>query len=177
MRTPEIVLASLFSGIALAIPLLFRGSLQIVIAQIGFSATLASHVPSLLSIVIGPVPAAVVGLFHTFGFWATLGPLVAARAFTAVIWGPLAAFYVARGGSLLIALFVVAMPIHAFGEMLAVMAFGVPLPGATPTLFFTFIHHFLDSAITLAVIRGIRPIMVSLNIPYFKRRTSKNPQD
>lgn len=177
MRTPEIVLASLFSGIALAIPLLFRGSLQIVIAQIGFSATLASHVPSLLSIVIGPVPAAIVGLFHTIGFWATLGPVVASRAFTAVVWGTLGALYVARGGSLLIALFVIAMPIHAFGEMLAVMAFGVPLLGATPTLVFTFIHHILDSAITLTVIRGIRPIMVSLNIPYFTRRTGEKRKD
>jgi hypothetical protein len=45
MRTRELVLGGLLAAISLLIPLYFRGTFQIVIPAIGFSATLASHVP------------------------------------------------------------------------------------------------------------------------------------
>lgn len=50
------------------------------IPAVGYSATLASHVPVMLSIVAGPAVVALVGATSTIGFLATLGPVVAATA-------------------------------------------------------------------------------------------------
>ena len=47
-------MGGVLAALALAIPLLFRGTLQFVIPAVGYSATLASHVPVMLSIVAGP---------------------------------------------------------------------------------------------------------------------------
>ena len=74
----------------------------------------------MLAIVIGPPVAALVGLASTIGFLATLGPVIAARAFTHVLWGVAASIYFFRGRSYVKALLLVALPIHAIGEGLIV---------------------------------------------------------
>ena len=87
MRSIDITLAAVFSAFALTIPLLFRGSLRIVILGVGYSATLASHVPLMLSTVLGPSVAALVITASTLGFFVTLGSVITVRAATHVVWG------------------------------------------------------------------------------------------
>lgn len=177
MRTVELALASVLSALSIAIPFAFRGTpLQIYIPGLQYSGTLASHVPEMLAVAVGPLAAVVVGLASTIGFAATLGPIVAARAFTHVIWGLAAAIYFSRGGSYLKALLLVGLPIHAVGEGLVVFALG-PLFGAIQVaagtagiLVFagTFVHHLIDSAISIAVLRVAKPLLLPL-LPNLRR--------
>jgi len=124
----------------------------------------------MLAIVIGPSAAAIVGLASTFGFLATLGPVVAARAFIHVLWGVAASIYVFRGGSYVKALILVALPIHAVGEGLVVFLLGpvfgvVKVAAEVAGLWVsigTVVHHLIDSAISLAVYRAVRPMLLPL---------------
>jgi niacin transporter len=167
----QVALSGVLSAFAIAIPFVFRGTpLQIYIPAIQYSGTAASHVPSMLSIMVGPSAAALVGLVSTIGFLATLGPVVAARAFTHVIFGVAASIYVFRGGSYTKALLLVALPIHAVGEGLVVYTLG-PVFGVVKVAaeaagllvsLGTVAHHVIDSAISLAAYRVIRPMLLPL---------------
>lgn len=160
MRTRELTVAGLLTAISLAIPLYFRGTLQIAIPAIGFSATLVSHVPTMLAMAVSPWAAVAAGLGSTIGFLVTLGPIVAARAFTHVIWGLVGALFVRAGGHLLWAL-AIALPIHAIGEGLVVwiatntFQTGVLVTGTTV------LHHLIDSTVTLAIFAAIRPLLAA----------------
>lgn len=149
-RAREVVVGALLTALALLIPLAFRGWLQVVIGP--FTATLASHVPSMLAMFVGPLPAALVGLGSTIGFWVTLGPVVAARAFTHVLFG-VAGAYLYRAGWPAWAVLLAVLPIHAGGEGLAVRAFGVPAAAAAGVAAGSALHHVLDSLIALALVR------------------------
>ena len=171
LNSAQLALSSVLSALAIAIPFVFRGTpLQINILAIQYSATAASHVPSMLAIVIGPSAAAIVGLASTFGFLATLGPVIGARAFIHVLWGVAASIYVFRGGSYVKALLLIALPIHAIGEGLVVYwlgpIFGVMKVAAGVAGLWvalgTVVHHLIDSAISLAVYRAIRPMLLPL---------------
>jgi len=171
LNSAQLALSSVLSALAIAIPFVFRGTpLQIYIPAIQYSGTAASHVPSMLAIVIGPSAAAIVGLASTFGFLATLGPVVAARAFIHVLWGVAASIYVFRGGSYVKALILVALPIHAVGEGLVVFLLGpvfgvVKVAAEVAGLWVsigTVVHHLIDSAISLAVYRAVRPMLLPL---------------
>ena len=77
-RVKKIVLAGLLVALAIIIPVQF-GFLKIVLGP--FSATLCSHVPMFLSMLISPVVAIVVGIGSGIGFFITgLPPYIAARA-------------------------------------------------------------------------------------------------
>jgi niacin transporter len=170
-RTAELALASMLSALSIAIPFAFRGTpLQIYIPALQYSGTLGSHVPSMLAIAVGPFAAVLVGLASTLGFAATLGPVVAARAFTHVVWGLAAALYVRRGGSYVTALLLVALPIHAVGEGLVVFFLGpvfgaIQVAAATAGMLVfagTLVHHLIDSAISIAVLRIVKPLLAPL---------------
>lgn len=171
VNSAQLVVSSVLSALAIAIPFVFRGTpLQIYIPPIQYSATAASHVPSMVAIVIGPSASALVGLASTFGFLATLGPVIAARAFIHVLFAIPASIYVLRGGSYTKALVLIGLPIHAVGEGLVVYSLG-PIFGVVKgaaevagiwVALGTVVHHMIDSAIALAVYRVIRPMLLSL---------------
>ena len=171
VNSAQLALASVLSALAIAIPLAFSGTpLQFYVPPIQYSATVASHVPSMLAITMGPSVAALVGLASTIGFLATLGPVIAARAFTHVLFGVAASIYMFRGGSYIKALILIALPIHAVGEGLVVYTLG-PIFGVVKVLaevaglwvfLGTLVHHLIDSAISLAVYRVIRPMLLPL---------------
>ncbi len=182
MRTIELAMASVLSALSIAIPFAFRGSpLQIYLPAFQYSGTLASHVPSMLAIAVGPIAAVLVGVASTIGFAATLGPIVAARAFTHVIWGLAAAVYVRRGGSYVTALLLIALPIHSIGEGLIVFtlapmfgAIKVAAETATVLVFAgTVIHHLIDSAISIAVLKVVKPLVLPL-LPRMSRTVRKS---
>lgn len=170
MKSIDIALGSIFTALAIAIPFAFRGTLQIYIPTIGYSATLASHVPVMLSTILGPMIAGFVGVGSTLGFLATLGPLVAARASTHILWGVATAFAMKKGMSYPKALFLVALPLHAIPEGLVVMPFGIPLEGAFFVMIGTAIHHAADSIISIVVLAAARPLLRSLNLPRSGRK-------
>ncbi len=144
---------------------MFRGVLQFVLPAVGYSATLASHVPVMLSVIGGPYVAAIVGVGSTIGFFATLGPVVAARASTHILFGVAAALAMKKGMSYPKALFLVALPLHAVPEGLVVIPFGVPLAGALINIIGGSIHHVVDALISLAVFRAVKPVIRSMKLP------------
>ena len=159
MRTVEVALAGVFAALALAIPFAFRGTLQFTVPNTGYTATLASHVPVMLSTVVGPPVSAIVGLASTLGFLATLGPVVAARASTHILWGVAAAFAIKKGMSFPKALFIVALPLHATLEGLVVIPFGFTYEAALLNVVGTAVHHTIDSFISIAVLRAAGPLL------------------
>lgn len=85
MKAKEIVTSALLTALSLLIPITFGGYIKIYIPP--FSATLASHVPSMIAMLISPTAAVMVGLGSTLGFLLIMGPVVAARAFVHVFFG------------------------------------------------------------------------------------------
>ena len=159
MRTVEVALAGMFAALALAIPFAFRGTLQFIVPGTGYTATLASHVPVMLSTAVGPIVSAIVGFASTLGFFVTLGPVVAARASTHILWGVATAFAIKKGMSFPKALFLVALPLHAIPEGLVVIPFGFTYEAALLNVVGTAAHHTVDSIISIAVLRAARPLL------------------
>ena len=159
MRTVEVALAGMFAALALAIPFAFRGTLQFIVPGTGYTATLASHVPVMLSAVVGPLVSAIVGFASTLGFFVTLGPVVAARASTHILWGVATAFAIKKGMSFPKALFLVALPLHAIPEGLVVIPFGFTYQIALFNMVGAAAHHTIDSMISIAVLRAARPLL------------------
>jgi niacin transporter len=164
MKTRDLVLAGLLTAISLLIPLVFRGWLQIAVPAIGFSATLASHVPTMLAMAIGPWVAVAAGLGSAFGFLITLGPIVASRAFTHAVWGLIGALAVRGGWPLLWALGLT-LPIHALGEGAVVWVATNSLQAGAVVTGTTMLHHTLDGAITLSVFAALRRVLPGLGAP------------
>ena len=159
MRSKDVMVAALLASLSLAIPLFFHGTLQIVIPGIGYSATLASHVPVMLSAIFGPLVAAIVSIASALGFFGTLGPIVGFRAATHIIWAVAMAVAVKKGLSFPKALFFVGLPIHGLLEGLVVLPFGVPWQGALINVVGASIQHVIDSIISIAVFKAASPLM------------------
>lgn len=159
MRTREISVGGLLTALALIIPFAFRGTpLQLFIPTLQYSATFASHVPSMLSMLVSPLAAAMVGLGSTIGFAITLNVVIGARAFTHAIWGVIGAVMIQRNAPFWLAL-VVALPIHALGEGVAVWLLGPGVRAGTLVAAGTTVHHIIDSLISLAVFRLVLPVL------------------
>ncbi len=147
MKTKTLVIGGLLTAFALLIPIAFAGWLQVVIPP--FTATLGTHVPSMLAMFISPAVAVAVGLGSTLGFLITLGPIVAARAFVHVLWAGFGAYLYRKGYSPWYVLLAV-IPIHALGEALVVLPFGFTLATATVSVGIgTALHHLIDAAISM----------------------------
>jgi niacin transporter len=160
MTMKDLLYGALLTALALLIPLAFQGWLQVAIPP--FSATLASHLPSMLAMTISPWVAVLVGLGSSFGFFMTLGPIVAMRAMVHVLFGVIGAKLYQKGLKLPHIL-LLTLPIHALGESLVVMIFGFDLYQALVIIGLgTALHHIADSAITLAVYGSLRKAGVPL---------------
>jgi len=153
MKTKQIVTGALLTAFSLLIPIAFGGYLKIYIPP--FSATLASHVPSMIAMLVSPAVAVMVGLGSTLGFLLIMGPVIAARAFVHVIFGLFGALLIKKGLSFQKALILVA-PIHALGEALIVLPLGFDLYTAFVVVGIgTLLHHYIDSAISLGLVKAL----------------------
>lgn len=163
----ELVYGAVLTAVALAIPLAFQGWLQISLPP--FSATLGSHIPSMLAMAISPWVAALVGgLGSSLGFLLTLGPIIAARAFIHVFFGVAGALGYRKGLKLWQVLLLV-LPIHALGEALITMPFGFDFYQSVVVIGLgTVFHHLMDSALTLALYRSL----IKAGVPLKKTRAS-----
>ncbi|MGI6576148.1 MAG: ECF transporter S component [bacterium] len=150
MRTRELVYGALLTAFSLVIPLAFGGYLRVIIPP--FTATLASHVPVMLSMLFSPLVAFLVGVGSTIGFLIVAGPVVAARAAVHIIIGVLGALLIRQGRPYRFALLVTA-PVHALGEAFIVLPFGFDLfHGLYVVGVGTLLHHGIDALIALLLV-------------------------
>ncbi len=149
MRVKEIVWGGLLTSLALIIPLAFGGTLGVTIPP--FSATLASHVPVMFSMLISPLVALMVAAGSALGFLIKLGPVIGARAGMHIIFAVFGALMIRRGYSFKVTL-LATMPIHALSEALIVLPFGFTLQKAGVAVGIgTALHHGVDSLIALSL--------------------------
>jgi len=152
----EITIGALLTALAIIIPIQF-GFLKIVVGP--FTATLASHVPMFLSMLINPAIALMVGVGSAIGFLLTTPLVVAARAAMHIIVGFAGAYIIRRGMHYALA-FAITAPLHAILEALVVIPFGwtayeVLVAVGVGTL----LHHGVDAAISSAIVYLINPRM------------------
>ncbi|HHU31353.1 MAG TPA: ECF transporter S component [Clostridia bacterium] len=163
MKTNEIVLGGLLTALALVIPMAFGGILSIVIPP--FSATLAAHVPIMLSMTISPLTAIMVGLGSSLGFLIKLGPIIAARALVHVVFGFVGALLYKKGKPFY-QILLITLPIHGIGEALIVLPFGLSLYDAGLVVGIgTMLHHAIDSVISLGVLKQLTLVKKSFTSP------------
>ena len=145
MNTKKITFTALLTGLAIIIP--FAVLFKVVIPP--FTATLGSHVPMFISMLLGPQAAILVGLGSAFGFFLNLGPLVGARALMHVVVGVVGAHLIRRGTSFAKASIITA-PIHGILEALVVMPFiGLDVYKLLViTCIGTILHHGADAFIS-----------------------------
>jgi niacin transporter len=157
----ELLYGAILAALAILIPTAFGGWLQVYIPP--FSATLGSHVPTMLAMFISPRVAALVGIGSSLGFWFTLGPVVAARAAVHILIGIIGGLLVRAGYSNRGALILTALP-HAVGEAVVVTLFGFDLYTALVVVGIgTLLHHTVDSVIALAAAGSLAKAGVKLN--------------
>jgi len=113
-------IGALLLALSLIIPLALGGVLGVVIGP--FSATLASHVPIMISMLFGPGVAGTVALGSAIGFFVKLGPVVGMRAAMHIPVAILGAILLKRQLSYPLVLAITG-PIHALLEGLIVQPF------------------------------------------------------
>lgn len=153
MNTKKLTLTALLTAIAIIIP--FAVFFKIIIPP--FTATLGSHVPMFISMLLGPQVAIMVGLGSALGFFLNLGPLVGLRALMHVIVGALGALLINKGMSFGKVSLVTA-PLHGILEALVVMPFiGFDVYKLlVVTAIGTMLHHGADAFISHVIINVLQ---------------------
>jgi len=160
MQVQEMLYGALLTGLAILIPTVFGGWLQIRIPP--FTATLGSHIPTMLAMFISPTVAVFVGIGSTIGFFMTLGVDVAARAAVHIIVGLVGAKLVRRNLAAPAVLALTAIP-HALGEAIVVMLFTHDLYTALILVGVgTVLHHSLDAVLTLVLKHALTKAGINL---------------
>lgn len=118
MNTKKLTIAALLTSLAIVIP--FAVFFKVMIPP--FSATLGSHVPMFIAMLLGPEAAIMVGLGSALGFFLTLGPIIGARAAMHIIVGVIGAGLIKKGMSFGKVATITA-PIHGLLEMLVIIPF------------------------------------------------------
>ncbi|MBB6622289.1 ECF transporter S component [Clostridium gasigenes] len=153
-KVRQMVFAALLTAFAIIIPIQF-GFLKIIIPP--FTATIASHVPMFIAMLISPMVAVVVGIGSTLGFSLTGLPLpVVFRASTHIVVGLIGAIIVLKNRNFKMAI-IITGPIHGILEALVIIPF-VPV-GDYKILIITCIgaiaHHYVDGTIAYALAKAI----------------------
>lgn len=153
MNTKKLTLAALLTSLAIIIP--FAVFFKVVIPP--FSATIGSHVPMFISMLLGPEVAIMVGLGSALGFFLNLGPVVGARAFMHVFVGVIGAKLIKKGMSFG-KVSIITAPIHGLLEALVVIPFiGFDVYNLLViTAVGTMLHHGADAFISYVMINVLQ---------------------
>ncbi len=155
MKTRDIVVGGLLTGLSIMIPLVLAGTPLMVHIPPFFTATIAAHVPTLLAMAISPGVAAMVAIGSGIGFILKVSPIVGARAFTHLIFALVGAYSYRKGRSYNKILLFTA-PIHGLFESLVVLPFGWDLKQAFLACGVgTMVHHLIDAAIAAVVYQAL----------------------
>ena len=153
-KIKQMTYAGLLTALAIIIPIQF-GFLRIYLPP--FSATIASHVPMMISMFISPFVAVVVGIGSTIGFLIAGTPIViVCRAATHIIVGYVGAKIIKKDRSYIKAVLMTA-PLHGVLEALV----AIPFIGLNVfellivTCVGTIVHHLVDSIIGFILIKSI----------------------
>lgn len=150
----ELVFAALLTAFAIIIPIQF-GFLKIYIPP--FSATIASHVPMFLAMLISPMVAVIVGIGSGVGFLLSGMPMpIVFRALTHIIVGLVGARIVLKDKNFKKAILITG-PIHGILEALVVIPFvgGDMYQILVVTGVGTFIHHYIDGAVSYVLAEAV----------------------
>jgi len=153
-KTRQMVYAGLLTAFAIIIPIQFI-FLRFTFGP--FTATLASHVPMFLAMLISPFVAVVVGIGSTIGFlMAGSDPVIVARAATHIVVGYVGAKIILKNQSYIKATTITA-PIHGLLEALVVIPFfGFNIYKLLVVVAIgTILHHAVDSTIAYATVRAV----------------------
>ncbi len=154
----NMTIGALLLALSLIIPMALGGVLGVVIGP--FSATLASHVPLMVSMFFGPWVAGIVALGSATGFFLKLGPVIGMRAAMHIPVGIAGALLLRKRLSYPLVLGITG-PIHALLEGLIVqpflafgssqMLYGKSEPWALFSLVAggTLVHHTMDALIAV----------------------------
>jgi len=153
IRVGDLAATGILTALALMIPIVFT-FLRITIPPF-FTATLMSHVPSMLAMLMGPFAAIGVGLGSALGFTIFVGPAIGARALSHALFAWVGNMAWNRGTPLWLVL-LIALPFHAAFEMLVVWLMSGSLSMALITLLGTAIHHSMDGVIALGLVAALR---------------------
>ena len=151
-KIKKMVFAAVLTAIAIIIPTQF-GFLKITIPP--FTATIASHVPMFLAMLISPAVAAFVGIGSALGFFITSDPVVAARAAMHIIVGFIGALIVNKNKSFKKAIAITA-PIHGILEGLVVIPFGYSVYEFIVVVAIgTTLHHIVDGVLSYSLANSL----------------------
>lgn len=153
MNTKKIALTALLTALAIVIP--FAVFFKVIIPP--FTATLGSHVPMFIAMLLGPKVAIMAGLGSAFGFFLNLGPLIGARAFMHVFVGLAGAKLIEKGMSFG-KVSAITAPLHGLLEVLIVMPFvGLDVYNLLIiTGVGTMLHHGADAFISYVLINVLQ---------------------
>ncbi len=140
-----------------------------------FSVTIASHVAVILAMFVNPFAVVCSVIGSTIAFLNILGPIVAMRAFSHLIFTLVGYFLLKKRYNLILVILITAV-LHALGEVLVV---ALLMPAATPTFIWgitggvTVLHHCFDFAIAMVIYKAlsVSPNLVPLqkvNLKQFK---------
>lgn len=115
----KLTYTALLTAWAMIIPFVF-GFMTVIIGP--FTATITSHVPMFLSMLLGPQAAVITGIGSALGFFMTKGPIIGARALMHALVGLMGALLIKRKVSFQKVVFFTA-PVHGILEAVVVLIF------------------------------------------------------
>ncbi|MDR7857343.1 hypothetical protein [Tissierella sp.] len=153
MNVKKLTLSALLTALAILIP--FVVFFKVIVPP--FSATLGSHVPMFISMLLGPEVAIMVGLGSALGFFLNLGPVVGLRAFMHVFIGIIGAKLIKKGMSFGKVSLITA-PIHGLLEAIVVIPFiGFDVYKLLiVTGVGTILHHGADAFISYVILGALK---------------------
>lgn len=158
MKTKDMMIGAMLTALSILIPVAFGGYLRIYLPP--FSATLGSHVPLFLGLVISPAVGGMVGLGSALGFFIILGPVIGARASIHILLGLAGGLLYKKNGSLTKTLALI-LPLHALGEALVVLPFGFdPYTAFVVVGIGTGLHHIMDAVIAVLIFANLRHLPI-----------------
>ncbi len=170
----HIVIAGILTAFSLIIPML---PFKLPLPQ-PFSVTFAAHVPTLLAMFFSPWVAACTVVGSTVGFLISVGPIVAIRAASHIIFALAGAFMLRKKVNPYL-VFAVCALLHGLGEAASVYLFG-PMCGFAEstslsylfgTVFgITIFHHAVDCVITVILIAALEKAKFMKNTGVLPRR-------
>ncbi|MBE7022141.1 MAG: hypothetical protein E7414_02855 [Ruminococcaceae bacterium] len=171
----SITIAGLLTALAIVVPLFMP---KLPVPQ-PFSVTPASHLAVILAMFVSPFTVICTVIGSTIAFFAVLGPVVAMRAFSHIIFALVGCYLIKKRYNLVLIIVVTAL-LHALGEVAVVFVFSL-FGMADAAVYFlwgvtggiTVLHHCFDFVIALVVYKALRmaPGLVELapvNLKHFK---------
>lgn len=164
-----ITIAGLLTALAIVVPLFMP---KLPVPQ-PFSVTPASHLAVILSMFISPFTVICTVIGSTIAFFAVLGPVVAMRAFSHILFALVGCYMLKKRYNLFLTVFVT-MVLHALGEILVVYLFAFAGMADSTTYFIwgitggiTALHHLFDFVITMLVYKALKSAkIISADLTY-----------